>query len=151
MENIKDSVNNADKERFISIIQLYSCIWNTSLDESKDKNIPENSWKKVVELLLGKTFDSNELSQAAKSLFKTLRDRYMKLNRQYKSSAGVHSLEPKWPYFNLPQFLDPFVKHRKTMSNFEVQENDQCGNAHQVNYSSESFSIQPLGDVNVMR
>ena len=36
------------------------------------------------------------------------------------------------------------------MSNFEVQENDQCGNADQVNYSSESFSTQLLGDLNVM-
>ena len=84
MENIKDEVKNADKEKFINIIQLCSCILNTSLDESKDKNIRENAWRQVVELLLGKTLDSNELSQAvdaAKSLFKTLRDRYMKLKR----------------------------------------------------------------------
>jgi hypothetical protein len=162
MENIKakDAVKNADKEKFIQIIQHYSCLWNTSLDESKDKNVRENAWKEVVQLLLEKTLDSNsnELSQAvdaAKSLFKTLRDRYMKLKRLYKpsGSAGGHSLEPKWPYFNLLQFLDPFVKHRKTMSNFEVQ-NDQCGNADQVidqvNYSSESLSNQPLGDLNLM-
>ena len=37
MENIKDAVKNADREKFMN--QHYSCIWNTSLNESKDKNI----------------------------------------------------------------------------------------------------------------
>ena len=51
-KKLKDAVKNADNEKFVNIIQHYSCIWNTSFDESKDKdkNIRENAWKKVVEL-----------------------------------------------------------------------------------------------------
>ena len=78
MENNKDAVKKADKEKFINIIQHYSCIWNTFLDASKDKNIRENAWKKAVELLLRKTLHSDELLQAvdaAKSLFKTFAEK----------------------------------------------------------------------------
>lgn len=51
--------------------------------------------------------------------FKNLRDRFMKMRREYtpSGSAGGVPIEPTWPYYKQLSYLAPFMKHRLTKSN----------------------------------
>ena len=55
-----------------------------------------------------------------KKVFKSLRDRFMKITKEYKpsGSAGGAPIEPSWPYYKQLQFLSPFIRHRETQGNF---------------------------------
>ena len=56
---------------------------------------------------------------AVKKVFKNLRDRFMKMRREYKpsGSGGGISIEPSWQFYKQLEFLAPFVKHRPTLCN----------------------------------
>ena len=70
-----------------------------------------------------------------KKIFKNLRDRFMKMKKEYKpsGSAGGMPIEPSWPYYKQLQFLSPFVKHRQTKGNFhKVAEESQSEDSFQI-------------------
>ena len=54
-----------------------------------------------------------------KRVFKNLRDRFMKMRREYKpsGSGGGVSVEPSWQFYKQLEFLSPFLKHRPTLGN----------------------------------
>ena len=57
-----------------------------------------------------------------KKVFKSLRDRFMKITKDYKppGSAGGAPIEPSWPYYKQLQFLSPFIRHWQAQGNFHV-------------------------------
>eukprot|EP00795_Rhopilema_esculentum_P005765 gene5765-11044_t len=75
--------------------------------------------------LCAKKFLKNDMNLARKT-FKNLRDRFMKVRREYKpsGSAGGEPIEPTWPFFKQLLFLAPFMKHRETGGNFVLQERE---------------------------
>ncbi len=52
-------------------------------------------------------------------MFKNLRDRVMRIEKEYKpsKSGGGVPVEFLWPFFKQLQFLEPFIKYRATTSN----------------------------------
>eukprot|EP00795_Rhopilema_esculentum_P010066 gene10066-18713_t len=131
------AAKHVNKELLIESVRKYPCLYDTSRKDYKDDSIRENAWKIVCIDALNHVKEDqkllNEDIAMLKRVFKNLRDRYMKMKKEYKpsGSAGGVPLEPSWPFFAQLQFLDPFLKHRPTTSNLQV-----------TSYGFERFSEQ---------
>ena len=72
---------------------------------------------------MGNVFISSDM-HVARRMFKNMRDRFMKIRKEYKpsGSGGGVPIEPTWPYYKQMLFLAPFMKHRTTRGNFTIIE-----------------------------
>ena len=67
---------------------------------------------------MGNVFISSDM-YIARRMIKNMRDRFMKIRKEYKpsGSGGSVLIEPTWPYNERMLFLAPFMKHRTTRGN----------------------------------
>ncbi|XP_065054394.1 transcription factor Adf-1-like [Rhopilema esculentum] len=124
------AAKNINKELLIEAVRKLPCLYDTSKKEYKDEIVRENAWKTVCQEIFKERYESakelGEVMNLARKTFKSLRDRFMKVRKEYKpsGSAGGEPIEPTWPFFKQLLFLAPFMKHRETRGNFVLQERE---------------------------
>lgn len=102
-----------DDKRFndielIELVRQFSCLWDSRMSTYKNKNIKENAWTSISEIM-GFSID------ACQSRWLALRQRFAKEKREWQSvpSGSGADVSNKWPLFELLLFVDNIVKPRK--------------------------------------
>ncbi|XP_067209312.1 uncharacterized protein [Linepithema humile] len=99
----------------ISLVRDYPYIYNKELTDFKDTFKKQNAWTEIASIL-------NMTVDECQSRWTRLRERYTreKKQRQEETTTGSGASKRKtFEFFNNMQFLDPFVKKRRTMINVQ--------------------------------
>ena len=131
LENTSDSyLESLAKEAkkndvaFMDIIKEFPVIYNRACADFKDRNIKNNSWRKISELL---DLEESECKQWYESIRKTF-SRYVR-KALGKSGAGRDDiqLDPKYEHL---RWLATFIKTRPTSGNVQlVREAEEQSNS----------------------
>ena len=119
-------MDNLQKEIMIQAVRNYPCLYQINKKSNKDLLMKENAWKKIAELLydVDESNVEKEMIDNLKYNFKNLRDRYMKIKRTPKKPSGSDgpggSEKSQWDFYNSLKFLDPYIEHKDTVSNFDI-------------------------------
>ncbi|XP_039249630.2 transcription factor Adf-1-like [Styela clava] len=104
------------EELLINEVQARPCLYDMSRQDYRDMNLKSNNWEEIGALL-------DVTGQQAKEKWKNLRDKFVKIKNKHESirfgAPGSVAINTKWELFDNMSFLDSFVQHRKTASNFD--------------------------------
>ncbi|XP_011407150.1 PREDICTED: uncharacterized protein LOC105314588 [Amphimedon queenslandica] len=118
-------------EALISHVQKYPYLYN---NKSPDFKVvwKENAWVEISKQLKS---DGTVVETVSKR-WKTLRGCYTKEHRKLPKGTGADSVEKKWEFYPMMDFLKDFVKHRRTASNMIFEENvhDSLGDVNESSF-----------------
>ena len=104
------------EERIAEEVRKYPHLFNTSIKDYKDARMTANSWRSIsaaVEL------DPKDCA----TRWRRLRDKFVRAKRTFKSRSGDAGGQKMPAILTFLSWLDPFVKHRETSSNYDNKVN----------------------------
>lgn len=108
---------------FMEEVQRYECIYNKFSKDYKNKQVRENCWTKLAEKF---GYTAEEAERRYKNL-RTSYGRYLKKLKNVPSGSGRDAIPTPGEFANL-SWLDPYISHRSTSSNFSVVESNDYTN-----------------------
>uniref|UniRef100_A0A1X7TN87 MADF domain-containing protein n=1 Tax=Amphimedon queenslandica TaxID=400682 RepID=A0A1X7TN87_AMPQE len=115
-------------EALIFHVQKYPYLYD---NKSPDFKVvwKENAWVQISKQL------KRDVETVSKR-WKTLRECYTKEHRKLLTGTGADSVEKKWEFYPMMDFLKDFVKHRQTASNMIFEENvrDSLGDVNESSF-----------------
>nr|XP_012224925.1 PREDICTED: uncharacterized protein LOC105673693 [Linepithema humile] len=147
-ENISDIENHNEKDGdalLISLVRDYPYLYNKELTDFKDCIKKQNAWIEIGIIM-------NMKADECQSRWTRLRERYTrekKLKQEETTTGSGASKRRSFEFFETMQFLEPFIKRRRTMTNVPIKTasaSTKCVNL-QKNFSScvrsgkENFSL----------
>ncbi|KAL1488771.1 hypothetical protein ABEB36_014570 [Hypothenemus hampei] len=110
----KSSDKICTPEKFISLVMEYPFLYDKTKSEFKNVKKKDRIWSKIGE-------EFNSTGDEAKSYFKSLREKYLRLKKQREqnSKSGAGAIKEKdWEIYKIMSFLDEVIRPRKTYASF---------------------------------
>ena len=104
------------EERIAEEVRKYPHLYNKSLKDYKDAQMTANSWRAISAAVDMDTKD-------CVTRWRRLRDKFARAKRTYKSRRGDAGGQKMPAILTFLSWLDPFVKHRETSSNYDNKVN----------------------------
>ncbi|XP_067204903.1 uncharacterized protein [Linepithema humile] len=119
-ENISDIENHNEKDGdalLISLVRDYPYLYNKELTDFKDCIKKQNAWIEIGIIM-------NMKADECQSRWTRLRERYTrekKLKQEETTTGSGASKRRSFEFFETMQFLEPFIKRRRTMTNVPIK------------------------------
>ena len=104
------------EERIAEEVRKYPHLYNKSLKDYKDAQMTANSWRAISAAVDMDTKD-------CVTRWRRLRDKFVRAKRTFKSRSGDAGGQKMPAILTFLSWLDPFVKHRETSSNYDNKVN----------------------------
>ncbi|XP_025158755.1 transcription factor Adf-1-like isoform X2 [Harpegnathos saltator] len=122
----------------ISLVYGHPYLYNNELTDFKDSMKKQNAWLEIANIM-------DMTTDECQSRWKRLRERYTRERKQRQEETTTGSLACKrktFEFFNNMQFLERFVKRRRTFSSHNEQENNSSSvNVTAMIYNRNSPSL----------
>ncbi|XP_028140087.2 uncharacterized protein LOC114334246 [Diabrotica virgifera virgifera] len=120
------SMSPEETFRFIELYQIENCLWNRKNRCHKNKNIINDSWKRIADTM---GVPILELKRKKENLLSTFRVNLKKKMSSLKSGAGEEEVfQPIWPFY---EAMEAFLADVYTSaSQINSEENEQSENAN---------------------
>ena len=117
---LAEKSRNGDDTAFMEIIKEFSCLYNRSSAQFKDKNLKINSWKKIAALHTIEGVHETDVLSTCKQIYESIRTSFSRYLKRSKPPSGSGSddvvLDPKYEHL---RWLVTFIKARSSSSNID--------------------------------
>ncbi|XP_050307539.1 uncharacterized protein LOC126744224 [Anthonomus grandis grandis] len=102
-----------DTEKFIMLVQNWTCLWDVSDKEYKNRDEKINAWQEVLEMYSDQNLSTPEeirlKGTELQKKWKNIKDRFIKDLKGDSKSGSAASKKKKYVFFDMLQFLVPQI------------------------------------------
>lgn len=101
--------------QLISAVELRECLWNKAIKDYKSRNLKDETWRELAEILFDGKIDANELSVKWTNL-RIQFNSYFAKSKLKKSGQGATEYKVSWKFYNQMLFLGVAEDEQSTLS-----------------------------------